>query len=112
MNIIGLDALVFGVEDIEACSRYLLDYGLQPTASSGEGGRFEALDGTGVVLVRASDPDLPAPNGPASLLRETIYGVGDEGNNGDPDSAAILHCPNMGDAVHTFHLHQLHIHQD
>jgi len=79
MNIIGLDALVFGVEDIEACSRYLLDYGLQPTASSVEGGRFEALDGTGVVLVRASDPDLPAPNGPASLLRETIYGVGDEG---------------------------------
>ena len=79
MNIIGLDALVFGVEDIEACSRYLLDYGLQPTASSGEGGRFEALDGTGVVLARASDPDLPAPNGPASLLRETIYGVGDEG---------------------------------
>jgi catechol 2,3-dioxygenase-like lactoylglutathione lyase family enzyme len=79
MNIIGLDELVFGVEDIEACSRYLLDYGLQPTASSGEGGRFEALDGTGVVLARASDPDLPAPTGPASLLRETIYGVGDEG---------------------------------
>ena len=79
MNIIGLDELVFGVEDIEACSRYLVDYGLQPMASSGEGGRFEALDGTGVVLARASDPDLPAPVGPASLLRETIYGVGDEG---------------------------------
>jgi catechol 2,3-dioxygenase-like lactoylglutathione lyase family enzyme len=79
MNIIGLDALVFGVEDIEACSRYLLDYGLQPTASSGEEGLFEALDGTGVVLARADDPDLPASVGPASLLRETIYGVGDEG---------------------------------
>jgi catechol 2,3-dioxygenase-like lactoylglutathione lyase family enzyme len=78
MNIIGPDELVFGVDDVKACTQYLLDYGLQPTAVSAEGGRFEALDGTAVVVARASDPKLPAAPGPASMLRETLYGVGDE----------------------------------
>ena len=74
MNIIGPDELVFGVEDIEGCTQYLVDYGLQPR----EGGRrFEALDGTAVVLARTSDPTLPPPLGPAPSLRETTYGVGD-----------------------------------
>lgn len=79
MNIIGPDELVFGVDDVAACTQYLLDYGLQPTAVGGDGGRFEALDGTAVVISRASDPKLPAAPGPACLLRETTYGVGDEG---------------------------------
>ena len=78
MNIIGLDELVFGVDDIEGCTQYLLDYGLRPGALSGERRRFEALDGTAVVVARASDPHLPPAPGPASLLRETVYGVGDE----------------------------------
>ena len=29
MNIPGLDALVFGVDDCRACKKYLLDYGLE-----------------------------------------------------------------------------------
>jgi catechol 2,3-dioxygenase-like lactoylglutathione lyase family enzyme len=74
MNIIGPDELVFGVDDMEVSTQYLLDYGLQPR----EGGRFEALDGTAVVVVRASDPTLPPPLRPAPSLRETTYGVGDE----------------------------------
>ena len=77
MNIIGPDALVFGVDDLAACSQYLTDYGLTPVAQSAEGGRFEALDGTAVVLRAATDPALPAAMGTASLLRETVYGVAD-----------------------------------
>jgi hypothetical protein len=30
MNIIGPDALVFGVDDVAACAQYLTDYGLAP----------------------------------------------------------------------------------
>jgi catechol 2,3-dioxygenase-like lactoylglutathione lyase family enzyme len=79
MNIIGPDELVFGAEDVQACTQYLLDYGLQPTTTSDAGGRFEALDGTAIAVYRAADSSLPPPVVPASLLRETIYGVGDEG---------------------------------
>jgi catechol 2,3-dioxygenase-like lactoylglutathione lyase family enzyme len=77
MNIIGPDALVFGVEDVASCAEYLRDYGLKPVGLDSRGGRFEALDGTAIVIRRADDPGLPAPIGPAPSLRETIYGVAD-----------------------------------
>ena len=73
MNIIGLDALVFGVDDVAACNRYLVDYGLKDVGD----GRFEALDGTAAVVRRADDPSLPPALGTASMLRETVYGVAD-----------------------------------
>ena len=73
MNIIGPDSLVFGVDDVDACTQYLTDYGLAPVGN----GRFEALDGTGVVLARKDDPGLPAPLPTATMLRKTVYGVAD-----------------------------------
>jgi len=73
MNIIGPDALVFGVDDVAACSRYLTDYGLAPVG----GGRFEALDGTSVVIADRHDAGLPPALPTGSLLRKTIYGVAD-----------------------------------
>ena len=74
MNIIGPDALVFGVDDVAACAQYLTDYGLTPVGN----GRFEALDGTAIVLAHKDAPELPAPLGTATMLRKTIYGVADE----------------------------------
>ena len=73
MNIIGPDALVFGVDDVDACRQYLIDYGLRDVGD----GRFEAIDGTSVVLRAKDDPTLPPALGTASMLRETVYGVGD-----------------------------------
>jgi len=73
LNIIGPDALVFGVEDLVACRRYLIDYGLKDMG----GDHFEALDGTAIVLRAQNDPRLPAGMGTASMLRETVYGVAD-----------------------------------
>ncbi|HEU4460048.1 MAG TPA: VOC family protein [Methylibium sp.] len=74
MNILGPDALVFGVDDLAACSQYLRDYGLTATGD----GRFEALDGTAIVLKAKDDPALPAPLPTATMLRKTIYGVADD----------------------------------
>ena len=55
MNIIGPDALVFGVDDLAACSQYLADYGLKDVGA----GRFEALDGTAVIVRPKDDASLP-----------------------------------------------------
>lgn len=74
MNILGPDTLYFGVDDVALCERFLKDYGLEPVG----GGRFEALDGTGVVIAHRDDPSLPAWNLPtANMLRKTVYGVKD-----------------------------------
>lgn len=75
MNIIGPDALVFGVDDPAACGRYLIDYGLKDVGA----GRFEALDGTAIVVRHMDDAGLPPAMGTASMLRETVYGVADAG---------------------------------
>jgi len=75
MNIIGPDQLVFGVEDVQRSMDYLLDYGLSTRDPSR--GRFEALDGTGVLLRHVDDSRLLPAMKSGSKLRETIYGVGD-----------------------------------
>lgn len=73
MNIIGIDALVFGVDDLTACREYLVDYGLTETAP----GRFEALDGTAVLIAAAGDASLPPAPAPGCQLRKTVFGVAD-----------------------------------
>ena len=75
MKIIGPDALVFGVDDIAACTDYLTDYGLKPIDVTDKGGFFEALDGTGVEIRHRGDPSLPAPLPTTSMLRQQVYGV-------------------------------------
>lgn len=77
MNILGLDALVFGVDDVAACTQYFIDYGLRPVATSAAGGRFEAMDGTAAVIRRADDATLPPALSATCALRETVYGVAD-----------------------------------
>lgn len=74
MNIVGLDSLVFGVDDVDACSQYLVDYGL---TASGDG-VFEAVDGTSVVIKARDDASLPAALETGAMLRKTVYGVADE----------------------------------
>ncbi|WP_020655790.1 VOC family protein [Massilia niastensis] len=77
MNITGLDTLVFAVDEVDATATYLLDYGLLPAGA----GRFEALDGTAIVIAQRDDPQLPRPLASGNALRKTIYGV--------PDAAAL-----------------------
>src|SRR5438067_1687575 len=82
MNIIGPDALVFGVDDVAACGQYLLDYGLTRVEGQGIGQRFEALDGTAIIVAHKDEAALPASLGTASMLRKTIYGVADQATLG------------------------------
>ena len=75
MNIIGPDYLVFGVDDVAASIEYLTAWGLKPVDVTGEGGLFETLDGTGVIIRHKSDPSLPPPLPTANMLRQQVYGV-------------------------------------
>lgn len=74
MNIIGPDLLVFGVDDVDACATYLIDFGLTPVEGA-DGIVFEALDGTGLVVRHRHDPALPPPLATGSMLRQQVYGV-------------------------------------
>jgi catechol 2,3-dioxygenase-like lactoylglutathione lyase family enzyme len=83
MKITGLEALHFGVDDLAACSTYLSDYGLMPVPDGSDqdrsgSRRFEALDGSAIVLAHQSAQHLPPGLGTASMLRKTTYGVQDQ----------------------------------
>ncbi len=74
MRIIGPDELIFGVDNVEACRAFLLDYGLEDTGND----RFAALDNTAITVRSKDDPGLPPPLPTATMLRQTIWGVEDQ----------------------------------
>ncbi len=78
MAIIGIESLVFGVEDLDTATRFFSDFGLAPeSAGKGDGTTFRLAEGSAVVLKRADDPSLPAPPAPGqgSTPRELVWGV-------------------------------------
>jgi catechol 2,3-dioxygenase-like lactoylglutathione lyase family enzyme len=78
MNIVGPDGLVFGVDDIQACTDYLIDYGLTPQEVTDSGGKFTAKDGTFVEIRSRDDSSLPEELPTGSMIRKTVYGVVDQ----------------------------------
>ena len=80
MKILGLEELVFGVDDMAASRQYLLDYGLDEVRfDPAVGGSYAALDGTAMSIRHSADKTLPPlpPGAHSPSLRETIYGVPD-----------------------------------
>jgi len=78
LKILGPEALVFGVDDLDACFKYLTDYGLKKVDSAPSGATFEALDGTCAVVRKSGDAGLPAAVAAAPNIRDQIYGVADQ----------------------------------
>jgi catechol 2,3-dioxygenase-like lactoylglutathione lyase family enzyme len=77
MNILGVDQVVLGVEEMDGPQRFLRDFGLTQAEFGATGATFEALDGTNLVLRHASDRGLPMAVGPTTNAREIVWGVGD-----------------------------------
>src|SRR4051812_12241513 len=73
MRIVGPDEIVFGVEDIEDCAKFVTDFGLKDVGN----GYYEALDGTCLVLKKHDDPSLPPSLPSGSKHRQTVWGVAD-----------------------------------
>jgi hypothetical protein len=73
MKIIGPEVLIFGADDVAACDQFLTDYGLKSVG----GGRYEALDGTGLVILPQDDTSLPPALSTGNALRKQVYGVAD-----------------------------------
>ncbi|MBT3990656.1 MAG: hypothetical protein HOG95_07230 [Rhodospirillaceae bacterium] len=80
MNIIGVEAVIYGVTDLEKCTRYFTDWGLIPVSSDETGAVFETLEKTTVQLRNADNPSLPPvhcdmPFFEGSCGREVIWGA-------------------------------------
>jgi len=79
MSVLGIDEITHGVEDLESCRRFFIDWGLRlqeevPAARL----VFETLNGCRVIAVVANDPSLPPAMEAGSTLREVVWGVESE----------------------------------
>ena len=78
MNIIGIDQLIYGAQDLTLTVKFLQDFGLTEVPDQAFGRYFETLDGTGILVAEANDPSLPPKLASTSQLRKMVYGVADQ----------------------------------
>lgn len=81
MNIVGIEKLYYGVQDMEASIRFYQDWGMEKVEAGANGADFRLRNHTFVHLRRASDASLPPfqvkwlPHLCHSTMREVIWGV-------------------------------------
>src|SRR4051812_39746503 len=79
MALNGIDAVTFGVEDLEAARRFLADWGVKEIASDAAGAGYETKDGCEIIIRAAGDPSLPPAIEPGSTVRRVVWGAADQG---------------------------------
>lgn len=75
MQILGLESLTYGVEDLAASRRFNEDFGLEPVEAGRSGAVLRTAEGATVVLRDKADSSLPPPVTPGPQLRATVWGV-------------------------------------
>ena len=75
MALLGIETLIYGVDDLEACLKFYDDFGLQSVERDAGGAVYRLPEGSSFVIRRSDDPRLPPAflNGPGP--REIIWGV-------------------------------------
>lgn len=75
MSIAGIDRITYGVEDIAACRRFFLDWGLRLVREDEKGLDFESLNGCQIWIRLIDDPALMPAFEEGPTLREVIWGM-------------------------------------
>ena len=74
-HIEGIDRITYGVEDLAACKRFFLDWGLRLVREQPTGLDFESLNGCEVHIRKSDDSSLPPAVEAGPTLREVVWGV-------------------------------------
>jgi catechol 2,3-dioxygenase-like lactoylglutathione lyase family enzyme len=75
MSILGIDRIVYGVEDLAKCRRFFLDWGLKLLREDESSLDFETLNGCEVFIRHKDDARLPPAIEPGPTLRRVTWGV-------------------------------------
>jgi catechol 2,3-dioxygenase-like lactoylglutathione lyase family enzyme len=79
MPIMGLEAVVYGVDDVETCARFYSDFGLEMREASAAGATMAvAGEGTRIHLRKMGDSALPAAAEAGPTMREIVWAVSDK----------------------------------
>ncbi len=75
MAILGVESAIYGVDDLDLCTRFFEDFGLALVKRAADESVLEVATGSKVVLRKRGDPRLPASYAHAVGVHETIWGV-------------------------------------
>jgi catechol 2,3-dioxygenase-like lactoylglutathione lyase family enzyme len=78
MSLLGIESLVYGVDDLETCARFYDDFGLSAERRDARGVDYRLPEGSTIKLRMNDDPALPARFSQAPGVREVIWGVDSE----------------------------------
>lgn len=75
MNIVGIDAIRFGVDDLDVARRYFSDWGLNEIERGASGLNFATMDRGELEVRRERDPGLAPGVVAGPTIREVVWGV-------------------------------------
>jgi catechol-2,3-dioxygenase len=75
MDVLGIDEITYGADDLAACRKFFGDWGLQLKDESEGALVYETLNGCRVIVRRSDDPALPPAIEGGPTLREVVWGV-------------------------------------
>lgn len=75
MAIIGIQSLVYGVNDVKECTRFFVDFGLPLVSSSPEESVFRLDEGSEVRILPVNDKRLPECSLVGTGVREVVWGM-------------------------------------
>ena len=78
MAVVGIESLLYGVNDLAACTKYFDDFGLPLATQSATETVFKLEEGSRVILRSINDPSLPASKIEGIGVREAVWGVDSE----------------------------------
>jgi catechol 2,3-dioxygenase-like lactoylglutathione lyase family enzyme len=79
MAILGIESVIYGVEDLDRCMRFWEDFGLKPISRDADGSVFEVATGSRIIVRRRNGTgvsDWFDGNG----VKEVIWGVDTQAN--------------------------------
>ena len=75
MGINRIEGLVYGVDDIETCTRFLDDWGLENKEGGAKGATFTTLENQTFIIKDINDSSLSTPYEDGPTVREVVWGV-------------------------------------
>jgi catechol 2,3-dioxygenase-like lactoylglutathione lyase family enzyme len=78
MDVLGIDEITYGADDLASCQRFFDDWGMRLVESDEQALVYETLNGCRVIVRRIDDPALPPAIEAGPTLREVVWGVTDQ----------------------------------
>lgn len=79
-GVVGLETVIYGVEDVAKSTKFFTDYGFDPIEASKSGSTLLTPEKTTIAIRDMHDEALPNPIQDGSTVRETIWGIDTQAN--------------------------------